>query len=393
MEIYSIYIHIPFCKKRCPYCDFNTYAGMEDKIQDYVAAICKEISLVSSAAGQRLSAHTIFFGGGTPSLLSPAQFNTIMQQLITSFDLTPGHESTLEANPGTVSQDYLLSLRKIGLNRVSFGMQSANPDDLALLGRIHDYWDVINAVKWARQAGFENINLDLIFGLPFQTLERWQQSVELAIGLAPEHFSLYALTVEAATPLYRWVNRGLVTQPDDDLAADMYDWASDRLEQAGYQQYEISNWAKRIENGVVLTCRHNLQYWRNLPYLGFGAGAHGYADGNRLANVPRVNDYIEKFQINQKVSFPFSPAITLVNKIDIRTEMEETMMVGLRLTEEGVNLKDFKTRFGVPVQEIFGKEILYLEKVGLLETGDLLRLTKHGRLLGNQVFVRFISAD
>ena len=391
METYSLYIHIPFCKKRCPYCDFNTYAGLEDKIPDYVAALCKEISLVSSASGQRLTAHTIFFGGGTPSLLSPAQFNTIMQQIITSFDLTPGYEFTLEANPGTVSLDYLLSIRKIGLNRVSFGMQSANLVDLVLLGRIHDYWDVINAVKWSRQAGFDQINLDLIFGLPFQTLERWQQSIELAIGLAPDHFSLYALTVEAATPLYQWVNRGLVTQPDDDLAADMYEWASDRLEQAGFQQYEISNWARRNENGAVFTCRHNLQYWRNLPYLGFGAGAHGYADGYRLANVPGVSAYINKLNGTQKVSFPFSPANDQVIKIDIRMEMEETMMVGLRLTDEGVSLKDFKTRFGVPVQEIFGKEILSLEKTGLLETGDRLRLTKHGRLLGNQVFMRFIS--
>jgi oxygen-independent coproporphyrinogen-3 oxidase len=393
METYSLYIHIPFCKNRCPYCDFNTYAGMEDKIQDYVAALCQEISLVSSAAGQRLPAHTIFFGGGTPSLLSPTQFDTVMRLLTTSFDLIPGYEVTFEANPGTVSLDYLLSLRKTGLNRVSFGMQSANSADLALLGRIHDYWEVINAVKWARQAGFNQINLDLIFGLPFQTLDRWQQTVELALGLMPEHLSLYALTVETATPLYQWVNRGLVAQPDDDLAAEMYEWASERLEQAGYQQYEISNWARKDDGGKLLTCKHNLQYWRNLPYLGFGAGAHGYASGYRLANVSGVTPYIKKFLDNQKVDFPFSPANEQVNKIDTRMEMEETMMVGLRLTDEGVSLQDFQTRFGVSVRDIFGKEIQYLEKVGLLETGDRLRLTKHGRLLGNQVFMQFIGSS
>jgi oxygen-independent coproporphyrinogen III oxidase len=391
METYSLYIHIPFCKKRCPYCDFNTYAGMEDKIHDYVAALCKEINLVSSAAGRRLQAHTIFFGGGTPSLLSPSQFNRIMKQLFASFDLTSDYEATFEANPGTVSVDYLHSLKEIGLNRVSYGMQSANPADLALLGRIHDYMDVINAVKWARQAGFVRINLDLIFGLPFQTLERWQQTVELATGLTPEHFSLYALTIEAATPFYQWVNRGLVAQPDDDLAADMYEWAGDRLEQAGYQQYEISNWARRNDNGMVSACRHNLQYWRNFPYLGFGTGAHGYAGGHRLANAAGVQTYIDKFRDNQEVTFPFSPANIQVNRIDKRTEMEETMMVGLRLTDEGVSVKDFQNRFGVSVQEIFGKEILYLEKVGLLENGDHLRLTKRGQLLGNQVFMRFIG--
>jgi len=393
METYSLYIHIPFCKKRCSYCDFNTYAGMEDKIQDYVAALCQEISLVSSTASQRLQAHTIFFGGGTPSLLPPAQFETVMRLLKTSFDLIPGYEATFEANPGTVSLDYLLSLRKTGFNRVSFGMQSANPADLALLGRIHNYWDVIDAVKWAHQAGFHQINLDLIFGLPFQTLNRWQQTVELALGLMPEHLSLYALIVEIATPLYQWVNRGLVAQPDDDLAAEMYEWASERLEQAGYQQYEISNWAKKDDGGKLLACRHNIQYWRNLPYLGFGAGAHGYASGYRLANVPGVTPYINKFWDNKKADFPFSPANEQVNKINKRVEMEETMMVGLRLTDEGVSLQDFQTRFGESVQDIFGKEIQYLEKVGLLETGDRLRLTKHGRLLGNQVFMRFIGSS
>jgi oxygen-independent coproporphyrinogen III oxidase len=393
METYSIYIHIPFCKKRCSYCDFNTYAGMENKIEAYVIALCKEIALVSTSVQTRLPVHTIFIGGGTPSMLSPIQFDSIMQTIKSCFNLVPGFEATFEANPGTVSLSYLRSLRTTGLNRVSFGMQSASPTDLSLLGRIHNHEDVINAVKWARQAGFLQINLDLIFGLPFQTMDRWQQTIDLTVGLNPEHLSLYALTVEKETSLYRWVNRGLVEQPDDDLAADMYEWASDRLASIGFQQYEISNWARTSANGTLFTCKHNLQYWHNLPYLGFGAGAHGYAGGYRLANVPGVIEYVNKIHENHELSFPNSPATSQSTKINSRIEIEETMMVGLRLTEEGVSKQEFKSRFGVPVEHIFGKEIKYLEKAGLLENHDRLRLTKRGRLLGNQVFMQFISSD
>ncbi len=324
-------------------------------------------------------------------MLSAAQYETILASIGEAYELQPGLEVTLEANPGTVSRSYLQSLKKLLFNRISLGMQTSDPVELALLGRIHDFYDVIQAVKWARQAGFEQVNLDLIFGLPFQSLEIWQASVEAALRLNPDHLSLYALTVEHGTPLFKWVERGLVPSPDEDLAADMYEWASERLEKAGFVQYEISNWARRDHQGNLLACRHNLQYWRNQPYLGFGAGAHGYAAGYRLANVMHIKTYIDRLAQPGQPSFPFSLATTHSDRVDQRSEMEETMMVGLRLTQEGVSRRSFKQRFGIAVEEVFGKEIDQMVRAGLLEAGEILRLTARGRLLGNQVFMQFVS--
>ncbi len=395
MEDYSLYVHIPFCRHRCAYCDFNTVAGHEQMIPEYVRALCRETDLVSQSAGQRLPAHTIFFGGGTPSLLPAAELDRIMSTLAEDFDLREGIEVSLEANPGTVSLDYLKDLRRMGINRLSFGMQSAHPDDLRLLERIHDYQDVAAAVRWARQAEFDNLNLDLIFGLPYQTLERWQQTLDLALALQPEHFSLYSLIVEPGTPLQRWVDRGLLSGPDDELAADMYDLASERLEAVGYHQYEISNWARRGGNGEALACRHNLQYWRNQPYLGLGSGAHGYANGKRVANVKGIRPFVKRSLEREAQGFPVGPATEEVNPIDRWTEMQETLMVGLRLTEEGVSASMFQERFGEPLEQVFRREIHRLTGNGLLEwagpQGDTLRLTQHGRLLGNQVFMQFVG--
>jgi oxygen-independent coproporphyrinogen III oxidase len=391
MQAYSLYLHVPFCQKRCSYCDFNTYAGQSDRIPDYVAALDREIGMVAASSPTKIPVHTLFFGGGTPSLLSAPQFETLLKTIDADYDLQPGFEASLEANPGTVSEAYLKSLRAAGFNRISFGMQTADPGELTLLGRIHDFYDVISAVKWARQASFDQINLDLIFGLPFQSLQTWQSSVEAALRLNPEHLSLYALTVEHGTPLYRWVGRGLVPSPDGDLAADMYDWASERLDKAGYFQYEISNWARKDSSDITMACRHNLQYWRNQPYLGFGAGAHGYAAGYRLADVMHIKTYLERMAQPGLPAFPFSLATSHSTRVDRHTEMEETMMVGLRLTQEGVSRSSFAKRFGIPVEQVFGKEIQQMAQAGLLEAGEILRLTPHGRLLGNQVFMQFID--
>ncbi len=395
MKDISLYVHIPFCRHRCAYCDFNTVAGHERMIPEYVRALRREIDLVAQSAGQRLPAHTIFFGGGTPSLLPAAELETILNSLAKNFDLREGAEVSLEANPGTVSADYLKDLRRMGINRLSFGMQSAHPDDLRLLERIHNYQDVAAAVRWARQAGFDNLNLDLIFGLPYQSVERWQQTLDRALALQPEHFSLYSLIVEPGTPLYSWVGRGLLDAPDDELAADMYELAMERLEAAGYHQYEISNWARWGENGEALTCRHNLQYWRNQPYLGLGSGAHGYANGKRVANVKGIRPFVKRSLEREAQGFPAGPAVEEVNPIDRRSEMQETLMVGLRLTEEGVSAKAFQERFGESLEQVFPREIRRLVASGLLEwagdQGDALRLTKRGRLLGNQVFMQFVG--
>lgn len=394
MKPYSLYLHIPFCHHRCGYCDFNTYAGLENLIPAYVYALCREAELLARSAGSRLPVHTIFFGGGTPSLLPAGEVGRILRTLGDCFDLKPDLELTLEANPGTVSRDYLGAVRRLGINRLSLGMQSAHPSELSLLEREHDYADVVNAVAWARQAGFENLNLDLIFGLPYQAMQTWQHNLTLALHLSPEHLSLYALTLEHGTPMENWVSRGLLSEPDPDLAADMYEWASDQLMREGFQQYEISNWARPGDSGMTLACQHNLQYWRNLPYLGLGAGAHGFGGGVRTANVLSPASYIKRCRNGRAGEFPVTPATAGVVPVGPDTEMRETMMMGLRLTREGVSRSAFERRFGRSVRHVFAQEIEQLRKQGLLEWagegGDILRLTDRGRLLGNQVFMRFV---
>lgn len=392
---YSTYIHIPFCTHRCAYCDFNTYAGQESLVPAYVDALCREIAFVGSRVGRKedteeRNVHTVFFGGGTPSLLTPEQFQSIFKSLRANFKLMEDAEITIEANPGTVSYEDLLALRKIGINRISYGVQSANTEELRMLERVHNFLDVIEAVTSVRKAGFENLNLDLIYGLPEQTLQTWQGTVKRILDLRPEHISAYALTLEHGTPFGRWASRGFLPLPDPDLAAEMYEWLSDTLEFYGYLQYEISNWSK-----PHYECRHNLQYWRGLPYLAFGAGAHGYANGYRYSNVLRIKTYIERLAnpdaLNSSLSFPLSPATVNHHKQILDDDMSEFMMTGLRLTQEGVSEREFQARFGQSMLEVYGKEIGELSKMGLLEDGEeRIKITRRGRLLGNQVFMRFV---
>ena len=346
-----------------------------------------------------MTVHTIYFGGGTPSLLPIISLEKILSCVDKNLRLTNPLEITLEANPGTVSEGYLVDLQALGVNRISFGMQSANPSELALLERQHSFVDVVNAVDWARAAGFTNLNLDLIYGLPQQALSSWLQSIDAAISLTPEHLSLYALTLEKGTPMQRKVQGGFLPEPDPDQAADMYDAASDRLAKVGYIQYEISNWAKRDLHGKMLACQHNLQYWRSQPYLGLGAGAHGFIDKKRTVNVASPQAYIRRLEKDQEKGsetsvFPETPASIEIQPIDQQTEIGETMMMGLRLVLEGISDQDFSERFGMRLKDRFSVEIERLTKWGLLEwageKADILRLTSRGRLLGNQVFREFI---
>ena len=428
---YSIYFHIPFCTHRCAYCDFNTYAGQESLIPAYVDALCREIEFAGlrlpspfrGGAGGRV--HTVFFGGGSPSLLSPKHFELVLRSIRENFNLTEDAEITIEANPGTVSYENLTELRRIGINRISYGVQSANIEELRMLERAHDFFDVIEAVSSARKAGFKNLNLDLIYGLPEQTLQTWQTTVKRILDLHPEHISAYALTLEHGTPFGRWASKGLLPLPDPDLAAEMYEWASEIFEANGYKQYEISNWAlddrpwtkdhfpwSMVHRQPSFACRHNLQYWRGLPYLAFGAGAHGYANGYRYSNVLRIKTYIDRLMdLNHGVSnfdFPLSPATVNQHKQTLQDDISEFMIIGLRLTQEGVSEAEFKNRFGTSMQDVFGKEIEELLKLGLIESlspvraersdseveargeGKVLRLTKRVRLLGNQVFMQFV---
>lgn len=403
----SMYLAIPFCQVRCAYCDFNTYAGLDHLMAPYARALVKEIRWVGAAGGGP-AAHTVFFGGGTPSLLPLTFHAEIFAALRETFALAPRCEITLEANPGTVSRAYLEGLRALGVNRLSFGVQSSHPHELKLLDRRHLFGDVVQAVTWARAAGFDNINLDVIFGLPQQTLALWQVTLDRVLALGPEHLSCYALSLEHGTPMRSWVYRGRLPLPDPDLAADMYEWASETLEAHGYVQYEISNWARDTVignqwpmNRALLTdhwslpsyaCRHNLQYWRNWAYLGFGAGAHGCAGGYRYSNVLAPAAYIERIERGGHAAFPFSPAVAQTTPVTPDDAMGETMMLGMRLVGEGVASREFASRFGVSLAGKYRRELSRLQQLQLIEwDGERARLTRAGRLLGNRVFREFVS--
>ncbi|MCS7179212.1 MAG: radical SAM family heme chaperone HemW [Anaerolineae bacterium] len=370
----ALYVHIPFCRSRCTYCAFNTYAGMDALIPAYVEALSVEIRAAPGAP-----ARTLYFGGGTPSLLSQDALASILQALQERFRFSPQMEITLEANPGTVDQMYLRAVRELGVNRLSLGVQSAHADELHLLGRQHTWEDAMKAVADARAAGLENVNLDLIYGLPGQTLARWKETLEAALSLDPDHLSLYALTVEEGTPLEEQVVRGALPPPDDDRTAEMYEWAETRLAQAGYIHYELSNWARSDR----YFCQHNRIYWRNEPYLGLGAGASSWWGGRRWTNVRHPREYIRRLKTGQ----PIGEEMEVISR---QLEMGETMLMGLRLME-GVSDARFRARFGVGLGEAFGAELTRLAAQGLLEwDGKTARLTPRGRLLGNWVFREFV---
>ncbi len=399
----SIYLHIPFCKHRCAYCDFNTYAGQESLIPAYVEALIQEIESIGSHPNlPTFNVPTVFFGGGTPSLLSGTQFASVMSALSSAFNISADAEVTIEANPGTISPEKLESIHKAGINRISFGVQSSNTEELRMLEREHDFFTVIEAVSTARQAGFDNLNLDLIYALPEQTLESWQTTVKRVLELQPEHISAYALTLEHGTPFGKWADKGILPLPDPDLAADMYEWTMDYLQQSGYTQYEISNWAKQSSEGgrrkADFTCKHNLQYWRSLPYLGLGAGAHGYAGGYRYSNALRIKTYIDRLTADSQpltAAFPLTPATVNQHKQTLKDDISDYMINNLRLVQAGVADSDFRLRFGSGLMDVFPKEIEELIRDGLLEKktsdgSEVFRLTRRGRLLGNQVFLRFV---
>jgi oxygen-independent coproporphyrinogen-3 oxidase len=401
---YSLYFHIPFCTHRCAYCDFNTYAGLEELMPAYAGAIQHEIGQVAQGlsplekeypGSQTEEVHTIFFGGGTPSLLPPEQTEAILATVQREFRVDADCEITLEANPGTLGRQDLDRLRRAGINRLSLGAQSAQPAELRLLDRAHSFDDVASAMRQARRAGFDNINLDLIYGLPRQRMEAWADTLRRTLALMPEHLSLYALSLENGTPLRAWVERGLVAAPDPDAAAEMYEWAGARLSEAGYVQYEISNWAKDTGQSEAdlpsHACLHNVQYWRNLPYLGIGAGAHGCALGWRYANVLSPRAYIERIQAGPLSTGFWSPAAADRTALDLATQMDETMLLGFRLTREGVRPPQFRARFHQEVEARYGARLNRLEADGLIERGpDRVRLSARGRLLGNRVFEAFV---
>lgn len=386
----ALYIHIPFCAVRCRYCDFNTFAGLERYYEPYTAALIDEIRRAGAALG-RPQVRTVFVGGGTPTVLPPSLLAQVLDACRTAFVVPSDAEITSEANPGTVDQDHFLALRAMGVNRLSMGVQSFDDEELRWLGRIHSAAEAEGAFKAARAAGFDNLNLDFIYGLPGQTPATWLHSLDRALALGPEHLSLYSLTVEPGTPLADHVRRGLAAAPDDDLAADLYLAAQEKLASHGYIQYEISNWAtgvtKSDRDNPGFACRHNLVYWRDEPYLGFGPGAHSYDGARRWWNVRPVPHYIQRLGRAES-------AEAGSERIDTRMAQGEMMMLGLRLVREGVTAARFRERFGVSLTEMFDREITELTERGLLEwLSGHLRLTPQGRLLGNQVFAAFLPDE
>lgn len=399
-----VYFHIPFCKARCSYCDFNTYAGLESMIPAYVQALCTDIENTavwcSKTDPALLQIDTIFFGGGTPSILPIKAFRQLSTTLSSMFSLSQDLEWTIEANPGTLRRGELECLRRQGVNRLSLGVQSSHAEELELLGRIHRFSDSIEVFHAARQAGFTNLNLDLIFGLPQQTLAAWQTSLQRCLELEPDHLSLYALSLEPGTRLWKHVHAGEIALPDEDLTAEMYALARETLAQCGYAHYEISNWARCLPEEPSLTvspqlaCQHNLNTWHNQHYLGLGAGAHGYIPRLRYANLPHPEDYIHCLQTPGRVERALpSNAIQDTWPISRELEMAESVILGLRLTREGVYKPAFRDRFAVDLESEYSEVIEEYQQLGLLEvTAERMRLSTRGQLLANQVMQAFLPA-
>lgn len=390
MDSNALYLHIPFCRQRCTYCDFNTYTTVRELQAPYVAALVEEIRQVGRQAltqiGELVAIHSIFFGGGTPSLLTADELARILSAVDESFSSAPDMEITLEANPTTVDRGYLTALRELGVNRLSYGVQSALPDELALLGRDHDFGLAMRALSTAREAGFDNVNLDLIYGLPGQSVADWQQSVEAALAFRPEHLSLYCLTIEPGTPLQRRLMNGTIAAPDGDVAADQYQIAGEMLAVAGYGHYEISNWSLAGRE-----CRHNLTYWRDEPYLGLGAGAHGFAGGYRYQIVRQPRVYVRRMESGVDGVFPLSAAVAAAHEVARAEAMSDMVITQLRLLQEGLDMEQFIRRFGAPIDEVYNGTVTQLEGWGLLRQQDgRLLLTEQGRFLSNQVFYRFV---
>lgn len=415
-----LYIHIPFCHRRCSYCDFNTYANMDDRIEAYVDALCAELGARGAGLGisQDLPVRTlnpeprtllrssllptIFFGGGTPTMLSLEQMARVLQAASAIVPLD-GAEITVEANPGTVlGGDYLRGLRALGVNRISMGVQSIHDPTLRMLGRIHTAAEARQSFEDARRAGFERINLDFIFGLPGQSVAQWIETLDEIVTWGADHFSLYSLILEAGTPLHAQVTGGRLSIPDDDITGEMYELAMDRFAAAGYTQYEISNWARDSEQGTghrgqpgsqtvpyslfpvpLQACHHNLAYWLNADYMAAGAGAHGHVFPRRYADVLTIDDYITTVRAGQ---LPTAE----VTELTAQDLYAETMFMGLRLNI-GVSYAHFRDRCDAEMLAVFGAEIDSLVARGLLARDQVgVRLTERGRMLGNQVFAAFV---
>lgn len=371
----SLYIHIPFCTTKCYYCAFNTYSFHKEQAKAYLDALSTEMQIYSPQTSQ---VKTIFIGGGTPSILSANSLERIFTDIHSKFQLCSDVEITVECNPGTVDAEKLGVMMDSGVNRLSFGLQAMQDEILQQLGRIHTVNEFYHSYRLAREFGFDNINIDLIFALPNQTMEMWQHTLRETISLQPEHISAYNLVMEESTPFYdRWITGDLIL-PSDDTEADMFQYTIDTLTTHGYIHYEICNFAK--PNREV---KHNLVYWNNQEYIGLGVGACGYVDGNRYTNIKGIPTYIETLRELKK---PISDTEVLTEK----AEKAETLVLSLR-KREGICITEYTLRFGESIDLDFGEVIQKWKDLELLEqTKTHLRLTDRGLFLANEVFVELM---
>jgi len=378
MSVAGVYIHIPFCRSRCSYCDFATGLHDDALADRYVHAVVKEMS-TSRVIAEQPRIDTVYFGGGTPSLLKPHQLELLLSAVNNRFHVGDNVEITMEMNPGTVDANLLKQFRALGVNRASFGAQTFDNKELAKLGRSHTTADTLKTFSDLRSARFDNISFDLIAGLPGQTLERWQQNVNQALALKPEHLSFYLLEVHEGTPLAEHIRRGIQPQPDEDLAAIMYEWMLGRASEAGYEHYEISNLCLR-----GFKSRHNTKYWTGEPYFGFGCSAHSY-DGQqrRWSNERDIGRYLTAVESDA------SPIVEqqLLSTAELRSE---AVFLGMRLMR-GVDTNQFLDTFGVDLRATHQAEIDRFIDAGLVAVeGDVLKLTRAGALMSNEVFAAFV---
>ncbi len=374
MKEVGLYIHIPFCRSKCLYCDFNSYACREGDAADYVSALIAELSAYQEK--YNFIYKTVFIGGGTPTVINCFLIGAIMEKLAPH--LKAGAEVSMESNPGTVTLESLKYYRGLGINRLSIGLQAWQEELLKGIGRIHNREDFLQAYNNARKAGFDNINVDLMFALPKQTLQMWEETVKQVCSLGAEHISCYSLKLEEGTGLFEMYEKGKVQLPDEDLDRDMYKAAIDILNKNGYHQYEISNFARKN-----MECRHNLVYWWNEEYLGVGAGSHSKLDGRRFWNYKDLDLY-------RSIMLQGKLPVEGFEELSRDEDMWETIFLALRLNE-GLDLTDFERKYGVNFRDRYGSALKKLTAQGLIFTeAEKLKLTDKGRDLSNSVFIEFI---
>lgn len=380
----GLYVHLPFCIKKCNYCDFLSAPADETTKKRYVDALCKEIQSYKELTKEYELA-TVYFGGGTPSVLEVSLIGQLLQTIQKNFTLDmQAAEITIEVNPGTVTQDKLLQYRGLGINRLSIGVQSAKEKELALLGRIHTFEDARNTVQWARNAGFTNVSLDVISALPGQSLADYQENLEAIIALNPEHISSYSLIIEEKTPFYELYAEGMVKEadlPDEETDRAMYVYTKERLAKAGYERYEISNYAK-----PGFESRHNSSYWTGQEYLGVGLGASSLFTNARYHNETDLLTYMEEAEKGGDVRRE-------IERLVEAEVMEEFMILGLRRMC-GISRMEFQNRFGRPLETVYGNALQKLKTQGLITVeGDRVALTETGIDVSNQVFVEFVPEE